>query len=200
MSDPSGQVRRGRRPIDAHSRQDILIAARRSFATAGYSAVSLRAIAREAGVDPRVVHHFFESKSDLFAEVIGAAPDVPALMHQVLSGPRELVGERLTREILRTWGAREVRDSLTARVGWAADSAEGAQALREFLVDEVFKPMVQQLGVSDSLMRSNLVSTQVLGLIMARFVLRLEPIASAEVDRVVGWVGPVLQRYLVGEP
>ena len=129
---------RGRRPGGEDTRGAIVEAARAEFAEQGYDATSLRGIARRASVDPALVHHYFEGKPGLFAEVMSLPVDPAALVGRILATPREQVGEALVRAFLTIWDSPEGRPRFQALMRSALSHDEAARMLREFLVREVF--------------------------------------------------------------
>lgn len=205
MSDPLPEAppaatvprRRGRRPAGEDRRGDIVAAAREEFARRGFDGTTLRGIARAAGVDPRLVHHYFEGKDAVFT----AAFELPVRRpHDVLApmlaaGP-DGIGERLVRVFLQVWDTSEGRQRVVALLGASVTSEAGARMLREFLTREIFGPLARSLGTDRPELRATLAASQMIGLVVARYVLRLEPLASAEDDVLVAALAPVLQRYL----
>ncbi|KUG51789.1 hypothetical protein AVL62_07500 [Serinicoccus chungangensis] len=197
----AAEARRGpRRGED--TRAAILEAARGEFARAGYAGTSLRAVARAAGVDPALVHHYFEGKDDLFAQsvVLVSLPGPPAsLAAQVMEGPREEVGLRAVRTFLGVWEAR--RSSFEALLRSIVTSEEVARAVREFLTQEIFGRVVSGLepGLEEDErdLRAGLAATAATGLAMGRYVVRLPGVADADPETLVRRVGPVLQGYLL---
>jgi AcrR family transcriptional regulator len=194
-----GQVaarRSGRRPGDSGTRQAIRAAAARQFAESGYDRTSLRSIAAEAGVDPKLVAHFFGTKQELFVEVVQLPFDPAVVVPMILGGDPERVGERFTRFVLRVMDDQETRQPLICLVRAAATEPEAAQMVREKLTREVFARIVEALNVDDADLRASLVGSQVVGLLMARYVVGVEPLASLPADNVAAAVAPNLQRYL----
>lgn len=188
--------RRGRRPAGEDTRQLIVAAARTEFAARGYDTTTMRGIARAAEVDPRLVHHYFESKEDLFV----AALDLPARPQDIvplLLGPGpDGVGERLVRFFFTIWDSPAGRDRMTALMSAAASSPEAARMLREFLTRELFGRISEGLGMPDAELRAGLVAGQMIGVAFGRYVVRLEPLASLPVETLVPWLAPTIQRYL----
>ncbi len=188
---------RGRRPAGEDTRQLIVDAARTEFATKGYDASSLRAIARLAGVDPALVHHYFDGKAHLFAETM-ALPFRPAdVIAGVLSGPRAEVGERLAVAFFTLWEVPASRERFVAMVRSAVSHEEAARMLREFLAREVFGRLARELGVADAELRAGLAAAQMVGVAMLRYVVGYEPLVAADPARLAALVAPSLQRYLV---
>jgi AcrR family transcriptional regulator len=197
MSSPARQ--RGRRPGDSGTRAAILAAARARFASHGYDRTRIRDVAADAGVDPALVHYFFKTKDGLFAAVM-ELPFRPAevLGSEVAQGPDGL-GERLVRRILSVWDEPAHRPGLLSMVVSAAGHAGAAAALREFVRREMVGRIATVTRHDDPRLRANLVASQVVGLILARYVLAVEPLASLDADALVPLVAPTLQRYIDGD-
>jgi AcrR family transcriptional regulator len=197
-ADDGAPRRRGRRPAGEDTRGAILEAARAEFAARGYDGATLRGIARAAGVDPRLVHHYFDGKEDVFV----AALDIPARPQDIVPliiGPgRDGLGERLATFFFAVWDTPQGRDRIVALLASALASPEAARILREFLTREVFGRVAAALGGDDADLRANLAASQMVGVAVARYVVGLEPLASATSDELVSWIGPTLQRYLTG--
>ncbi len=195
---PDAARRRGRRPAGEDRRGAILAAARAEFGARGFDATTIRGVARAAGVDPRLVHHYFDGKDALFV----AAFELPArpqqLLEAVLGTDADGIGVRLVRLFTTVWDSGEGRQRIVALVSAASASEAGARMLREFLAREVFARIVARLGSDDPELRAALAASQMMGLAVARYVVRLEPLASADADLVVALVGPTIQHYLTG--
>ena len=195
---PDGVRRRGRRPAGEDRRGDILAAARDEFGIRGFDATTIRGVARAAGVDPRLVHHYFDGKDALFV----AAFELPARPQQLLEGVLAAgvagIGARLVRLFTAVWDSDEGRQRIVALVSAASASEAGARMLREFLAREVFARIVAHIGSDDPELRAALAASQMMGLALARYVVRLEPLASADPDLVVALIGPTIQHYLTG--
>jgi AcrR family transcriptional regulator len=193
-------ARTGRRPGNSGTRQAILDAARRAFAERGYQQASIREVAAMAGVDPALVHHFFGRKQDLFV----AAVELPvnpfeAFIALVSEEDWETLGERLLGLFLSVWDRPDQRSPVLAMIRSAVSDERAAAMLREFMTEEILGPIARQLGTPDARLRTNLVASQLVGLIMARYVIRIEPLASTPAEVLVAAVGPTLQRYITGD-
>ncbi|WBB80050.1 TetR family transcriptional regulator [Micromonospora sp. WMMD882] len=191
--------RTGRRPGRPDTREAILASARAMFAERGFDAASVRAIAGSAGVDPALVHHYFGGKDKLFLAAMNAPVDPGELLPGVLDGDPARVGERLVRMFLGVWdspagvaGVALLRSAVTT--DWTA------RLLREFLVTQILRRVLQQLGAdpAELPLRGSLAATQMAGLVLMRYVIRLEPVASVPPETLVAAVGPAVQRYLDG--
>jgi AcrR family transcriptional regulator len=192
-------ARTGRRPGRSGTREAILAAARESFTASGYDRASIRDIARRAGVDPALVHHYFGTKHELFTEAIELPLDLVAVVETLIQGERERVGERIVALLLSVWDNRLDRSPLIALIRSAVTSEDAARMLREFLGSVLFVRLAEALDVPDAPLRASLVASQIMGLMVARYIVRIEPIASAPAPVVIAAVGPNVQRYLTGD-
>lgn len=189
---------RGRRPGGEDTRATIVEAARAEFAAKGYDKASLRGIARVAGVDPALVHHYFDGKAALFAEMLGAPIDPAVVFDRVFAGDPDRLGWRLAETFLAVWDPPERRAGLLALVRSSMTSDEAAALLREFLTREVFSRVTAATGAPDAQLRAAMASSQLIGMVVMRYVLRVPGLADASVAEVVGRLGPVLQQHLLG--
>jgi AcrR family transcriptional regulator len=192
-------ARTGRRPGRSGTREAILSAARESFTAVGYDGASIRNIAERAGVDPALVRHYYGSKHELFIAAVELPLDMTVMLDRILAGERDRVGERIVAMMLSVWDGQVDRSPLIALVRSAVSSEEAARMLREFLVSVLFSRIAERLGLPESRLRASLVASQIIGLMIARYVVRVEPIASAPTEVVIAAVGPNLQRYLTGD-
>lgn len=192
--------RTGRRPGNPDTREAILTAARAAFAERGFDGASIRAIATGAGVDPALVHHYFGTKSKLFLATMNAPIDPADLIPQALAGGRDEVGERVVRLFLSVWDS-PAGVAGVALLRSAVSNDWTARLMREFVVTQVLRRVIGQLDIDqkEAPMRAALVATQMAGLAMVRYILKIEPLASTPAEAVVAAAGPTVQRYLTGE-
>ena len=188
---------RGRRPGAPDTRAAILAAARERFAALGFARTSVRAIAAEAGVDPALVHHYFGTKDELFLAALELPVDPRKVLAPAIEGGPDGAAERMLRAFLSVWDDPEMRVRLVAVFRGILD-AEGERLLREGFLPVVLGPVGEALGIDRPELRMPLVASQVVGLIVLRYVISLEPIASLSRDEVVAIYAPTLQRYLTG--
>jgi AcrR family transcriptional regulator len=151
-------------------------------------------------VDPALVHHYFGSKDKLFLAAVDAPADPTELLPAVLASPRDELGAAVVRMVLHVWDGPGRAPGL-ALIRSAVNNEWTAKLLREFLVSTVLRRVVSTLGFDPDVRaaRASLVASQIIGLVMARYVLRLEPLASASPAEVVAAIGPTVQRYLTGD-
>jgi AcrR family transcriptional regulator len=191
-------MRRGRRAGGGDTRGAILDAARTLFARNGYTATTLRAVARDAGVDPALTLHHFGSKDALFRSAMRFPVDPAAIASAIEGGDRGQVGERLCRYFLRLWEDEATRGSLLTILRSALTHDAAAEMMRGFISEALVGRVAAVLELPDPELRASLVGSQLAGLAMARYLLRIEPLASADTATVTSWVAPTLQRYLTG--
>ncbi|MEU6264700.1 TetR/AcrR family transcriptional regulator [Saccharopolyspora shandongensis] len=190
--------RRGRRRSGADTKAALLAAAREVFTEQGYDAATVRAIAGRAGVDPAMVNHWFGGKEGLFTAAVHIPINPAEVVPQLLVGDREQLAERLLRRFLTAWDNAE-GGQFAALVRSVAANEHAVGMLREFIQNVLFNRLVKTLGMDHAELRTALCGSQIVGLGMARYVIHLEPLASADHDTVVAAIAPNLQRYLTGD-
>ena len=190
---------KGRRPGSADTRGRLLVEARATFAERGFEGTTIREVAARSGVDPALVHHYFGSKQQLFLSAMEFPIDVAAVLPAVVDGPRDTIGERVVRTFVAVWDRPEVTAVALGLVRSAATDTVAAGMLRRILVEGPLSALSAVLSAPDGGLRATLAGTQLVGLAMARYVVRLEPIASLSPDALAALVGPTITRYLVGD-
>ncbi|WP_217640552.1 TetR/AcrR family transcriptional regulator [Blastococcus tunisiensis] len=199
LSAPGPARRSGRRPGNPDTRDAVLAAAREAFAERGFDGATIRQIATAAKVDPALVHHYFGSKDKLFLAAIQAPADPGDFLPEVLAGGRDDLGRNVVRMLLRVWDG-PMRPAALALVRSAVTNEWSARLLREFLVSQVLRRVVGTLDMParEREIRGSLAASQLIGLVVGRYVLKLEPLVSASPDWLAATVGPNVQRYLTG--
>ena len=174
----------------------ILAAARAAFAETGWAGTTIRAVARAADVDPALVYHYFGSKEGLLDAATAPPPKWLESVAKTWTTPVGDLGTALLRLMLATWADDEVGPVLRAVLQTAAHEPSTREKLRTIVERSLMG--VSQLGVDehDRLVRSGLISSQIMGLAMMRYVWKIEPVASMSEDEIVAAVGPNLQRYI----
>ncbi|MBQ0988363.1 TetR family transcriptional regulator [Streptomyces sp. F63] len=178
------------------ARDRILAAARAEFADRGYDKTSIRGIAKKAGVDPALVHHYFGTKEQVFETAVEQSFEPALRVPDLLAeGPGD-VGERLARHFVGVWENPATRAPLLAVVRSAVTNETAAALLRGFVLRRLLERVAGELDVPDARFRVELAVSQLLGIAMLRYVVKVEPLASADIEDIVEAVSPVIQRHL----
>lgn len=201
MSDPHATKRRRGRPRGGGggTRERILAAATAEFAEAGYDGATMRAIAARADVDAALVHHYFGSKADLFGATVDTPIRPDIAIRTLLDGPLETLGERIVRYVLESWEQADVRRRGLVVLRAALSNRATAPLLAGFLSRELLERIAEHVGTPDAALRASLAASQIAGLLVTRYILRLPAIRQASVDDLVAWLAPTVQRYLTGD-
>ena len=189
---------RGRRPGAPDTRAEVLDAARVRFAERGFSRTTIRAVAADAGVDPSLVHHYFGSKDDLFMAALALPLDPRDVLAPVVAAGPDGAGERLVRTLLSVWDDPQVQPALLA-VARSVIGDDGGRLVKEGFIPVVIGPVLATLVVDRPEVRIPLVASQLVGLIVTRYVLALPGMADMPPEDVVVRLGPTIQRYLTGD-
>jgi AcrR family transcriptional regulator len=199
---PVGAVpaRRGRRGGTTASKDHIIDTARRLFAEHGFEGTSLRQVARAAEVDPAMVHHFFKGKDELFALSVEVPVDPEEVLAGVAEARPEERAELIVCAVLRLWES-PAQPSLVAFLRGTLGSKARTALLRELVTRTIIGRIMAGVPGTpqDVALRGDLVATQMVGLMMVRYVVRLEPLASAAPEDVVRLIAPNVQRCLTGD-
>ena len=188
----------GRRQGDPRTRETIVDAARAEFLERGYTATTIRSVARRAEVDPALVYHYFTDKATLYGSTVSLPADPRQILDSVQSDETS-IGVRLVEGFLAQWetGPGQPGQSFVNQVQAMSSSPEAARGLREFLVDRVWGQLAD--GDATARWRTVAVSSELVGLAWNRYIVRMEPIASASVREVAQQVGPALERLMFGD-
>jgi AcrR family transcriptional regulator len=191
-----GQMpRTGRRPGSGGTREKIVAAARSHFSEAGFEGATIRGIAAAAAVDPALVHHYFGTKEGVFMAAVNFPVDPSEFLPRLLAPGLKGLGERLVHFFLETWDSPDGSPMLGLLKSVVSNEAAAA-LLRDFVSREVLGPLAVAIKLDQPQLRASLAASQLIGLAMLRYVVKLEPLASASQDEVAGWLGPSVQRYL----
>ncbi len=184
-------ARTGRRPGPTVTRAGILAAARRLFGEQGYDGTTIRAIAAAAGVNQGLVHHFFGTKEQIFVAAVDFPVDPVAVLPALLQGPPERLGERMARFLLSIWGDPTSRAPLLALLRSSTGNERAAAMLRDLLGSVLFRRIGEATGASP--LRISAAAGQAVGVLLLRYVLQVEPLASAPDEEIVAILAPVIQ-------
>lgn len=185
--------RTGRRPGSTETRSQILEAARQLFGEKGYERATIRGIAEAAEVDPALVHHFFGTKEQVFVAAMELPFESAEVLPRVLEGGADGAGERAVRFFLSIWREPEARAPFLALLRGASTNEQAAAMMREFVSSALLGRVAEELGVPR--LRATLAAGQLIGLAILRYVVRVEPLASADEEEVIALVAPTVQRY-----
>jgi AcrR family transcriptional regulator len=187
--------RRGPRQDGVQAKEAILAAAREQFAEHGYAGATMRAIAAQAGVDVALVSYYFGPKSGLFVESLRLPVSPAAVVEGLLADGTDDLGARLVHRLLQVWDDPATGAPL---VGVLRSASGQPELLRDFIESQILARLTPALEGPDAALRASALASQVLGLVLLRYALRVEPLASAPPADVVALYGPTLQRYVDG--
>ncbi len=191
--------RTGRRPGRSGAKEAILEAARTRFADTGFGKTSIRAIAADAGVDPALVHHYFGTKQQLFAKVVEMPVDPEITLRAIDAAPLEQLGETIVRAVVSVWDSPAGAGVVAMVRSFLGGT--GPSLTRTFLLEVVLERIRSRIATpeDDGRLRVNLAASQMVGLLVARKIALLEPMASLPLPQVVALIGPTVQHYLTGD-
>lgn len=181
-------------PRSARTREAILQAARTQFAAHGYEKATIRSIALEAKIDASMVMRYYRSKGGLFA----AAADIDLKLPNLNGVPRNRLGVAIVTHFLDRWEGDLVDDALLFLFRAAPTNDTAAARLQATFLEQLAAPIAAVLDTPDAERRCALVGTQLAGVALCRYILRLEPIASMTTDALIADLAPTVQRYLTG--
>ncbi|MGV9676988.1 TetR/AcrR family transcriptional regulator [Nocardia sp. NPDC003482] len=193
-----GPGRSGRRPGQSGTRAAILDAARARFAEVGFDKASIRSIAGVAGVDPALVHHYFGTKAELLTAALDLPIDPTLITDQIAAVPVDALGETIVRAVVGVWDSPL---GLQAVAFFRTVLGGDATLARQFLLEVVLKDVRSRVDSppGSGATRVVLAASQMIGVLVGRKIVGIEPLASMPVDQLARIVGPTLQRYLTGD-
>ncbi|WP_263645525.1 TetR/AcrR family transcriptional regulator [Mycobacterium intracellulare] len=177
----------------------IAAAARDEFAVHGWAGTTIRAVARRADVDPALVYHYFGSKEGLLDAATNPPQQWLDRVAEVWATPVERLGAALLQLLLASWADDEIGPTLRAILQTAAHDPVTRDKLRRVVEGSLMG--VSGLGSDDRdrLIRSGLISSQMMGFALMRYVWKIEPVASMTDDEAIAAIAPNLQRYVDGD-
>jgi AcrR family transcriptional regulator len=191
-------VPRGRRPAGSDTKAAIEAAARRRFAAVGYPRTTMRAIAADAGVDPRLITHFFGSKQQLFVAVVELPFDPEPTFDALLAPGGEGVGTRLAEFIVGMLEREQTRSTITGIIRAAASEEEAALQIRELIATRMLIPLARHVGADQPELRAAMLASQVVGLAFARHVVGIPALQNADRSVLINFLAQVFDVYLRG--
>ncbi|WP_328408700.1 TetR/AcrR family transcriptional regulator [Nocardia sp. NBC_00403] len=178
------------------TRAAILEAARARFAAEGFRKATIRAIAADAAIDPSMVMRYFGSKDGLFA----AAVDVELNLPDLASAEPDAVGELLVRRFLAIWEDQPDNKVLLILLRSSIADEAVSERFRQVFAEQVLPAVLRFGDPADAQRRGGLIVTQLLGLALCRYVLRLPPVVGLSREQIIVDIAPTLQRYLTSSP
>lgn len=189
-------ARRGPRPGGTDTRSQILAAAADVFSRDGYQRGSVRGIAREAGVDPALVRHYFASKSELFVEALRPPIDLTQQILRMSEGDPQLVGHRIMTFWMEVWEDPVRGPRIIQLMRASLDHPDVAEFVRTLIVEGVVQRVAAAVGASNPALAAASAASQVYGLGLMRYAARIEPLASEPGEHLIARYGPILTRLL----
>jgi AcrR family transcriptional regulator len=192
----TGAIRRGPRPGGTDTRTEILAAAAAVFSKDGYQRGSVRGIAREAGVDPALVRHYFASKSELFVEALRPPFDLSEQVARIAEGDPQLVGHRVMAFFVEVWDDPVRGPRIIQLMRAALDHPDVAEFVRTLIIEGVIQRVAAAVGAPNPARAAATAASQVIGLAMLRHAAHIEPLASEPGDELIARFGPIITRLL----
>jgi AcrR family transcriptional regulator len=181
------------------SRDAVLAAAKNRFAEDGYEKTTLRAIARDAHVDPSMVLYLFGSKADLFREALRLIID-PDLLVAAMTADEGDIGSRLVAQYLRIWESPETATSMAAMLQSATSNGDAQEAFRTFMREYVLTAVSGVIGGDErARLRAMLAATNLVGTALMRYIIKVPPLATLPAEDVVRLIAPTVTRYLTAD-
>ncbi len=189
---------KGRRPGKPDTKSEILASARIEFAKSGYDNATIRSIAGGASVDPALVMHYFRSKEQLFAASLELPVNPATVIRQVFEEHDVDTGATLVRTLLSIWDADVGGSHFIAALRSATSDGPVHDTVSEFIHRSILVALADAVDGADAELRASLAASQLVGLLVGRYVLKIQPLADAHPDDLAAAIGPTLDRYLTG--
>nr|WP_041624811.1 TetR family transcriptional regulator [Stackebrandtia nassauensis] len=192
-----GRKRSGRRPGSPDTREEILDAARDAFAADGFERSSIRRIAAAAGVDPALIHHYFGTKDKLFLAAIEAPFDPGEMIPKVFKHGSTNLGEHLIRTFVGIWDS-PTGNRAAAFLRSAVTHPRMSKLVQQFLTNQVIRKGLSQVNPElDNIdLRGAMVASQLLGLALTRYILKVQALVDLSADELAAIYGPTIDRYV----
>ncbi|MEO8470349.1 MAG: TetR family transcriptional regulator [Chloroflexota bacterium] len=190
---------RGRPQGPSGTREAIQAEARRQFADLGYAATTLRGIAHGAGVDARLVLHYFGSKKELFVTTVELPVDPERLVEAVFESGPDGVAQRAAEFMLTVLDDPESQGAFTGLLRAAVSEPDAAEIIRGMLAERLLVPIATRVGGDQPDLRASMVASVVLGLVVGRKIVAIRPLAQADREQLLRALTPVIQHYLTGD-
>lgn len=189
---------RGRRPTGGNNVKDsILKAASDLFARQGYDRTSLRHIASAAEVDPSLILHYFGSKKKLFVTSMAPLLEGPRRLPTALEGDSKNIGERLATMFVKLIANDETQKLMLGMFRSVSSDTESASVLQEFVEDAIMTTIEEYLPGPNKRLQANILGSQMIGIFVARYIVKVEPLASIDDDQLIKYLAPRIQAHFI---
>jgi len=185
----------GRRPAGEDTKGKIIAAAQSGFAEYGYDRTSFRQIAATAGVDPALVVHYFGTKQQLFVAAMLPLFEVPKLLPDALAGDRASIGHRLANLFVTLITNEATRKLMLGMFRSVSSEEQAASIVRNFVQGAIVDQVQQHLPGPNQALQANIVSGQLIGIFVARHIVKIEPLASVSNEELIEYLAPRLQAH-----
>lgn len=185
----------GRPQGGSDAKEKILDAARKLFAENGFDRSSLRQIAMLAGVDPSLISHHFGSKQKLFVEAVFPLLDGPRLLPSAFEGDRATLGLRLATLFVSLASQPSTQDLMLGILRSVSSEEKAAEMVRRFMGNTMTATVTSQLPGPNKELQANILSGQMIGVFVARYIVKAEPIASISSEELIQYLTPRIQSY-----
>ena len=190
---------RGRRPAGSGTRDAIVEAARRQFGERGYAGTTLRSVAEAAGVDPRLVLHYFGSKQGLFVQCVDLPLSPALVIERIFAGGPDQIAGRAATLVMEVMDDPDSRRAFTGILRAAVTEPEAAAGVRDMLTTRLLLPIAERVGGDRPDLRASLMASQIVGLVMARQIVGIPALMEASRDQLIRALVPVFEHYLCGD-
>lgn len=194
--------RRGPRPDGGVGRQQILDAAITQFGERGYQATTIRRVAETAGVDPKLVHYYFGTKESLFTTIMSEtfrARGFPDLLVNGEASVSGSIGESYLAAVLTTLEDPGIGPAMIGVVRGLGNHEESRRVFLSFITEELLSRLAPQMDVDRPQTRLALAGSQLLGIVVARYILKIAPLADLPREDAARLAGPTIDRYILGD-
>lgn len=186
---------RGRRPGKPDTKSEVLAAARVEFAASGYGGATIRSIAARASVDPALVMHYFGSKDQLFAASLELPVNPATIIRQIFDEAENDTGETVVHTLLTVWDTDVGGSQFIAALRSATAGGSVHDAVREFIYRSIVHAFADSIEGDDAELRASLIASQLVGLLVGRYLLCFPELVEASVDDLARRIGPTVDRY-----
>ena len=147
-------------------------------------------------MDPALIHHYFGSKEKLFAATLEFPVHAPDRLLAALSGPREGLGERLTRAYLELWEDPATHGGMVIAVRASLSSDEAMARVRPTIVDMLSRAPASDVPGPDAQTRFALAMAHLVGVAAVRHISKVPPLRDLGFEELIARTAPAVQLHL----